>query len=68
MRNGCKCGGKLFVTSIDYVGHCIEVALQCMECGHSVVWSSSAKFGDGSYEYNREMALAWLLSGGEIQI
>jgi hypothetical protein len=53
------------VVSSEWLGHCISIALQCGSCSHSDCWYGSKKYGDGSFEINRDVVRCWYTTGGE---
>jgi len=66
MRNGCSlCNGRLYINNLSWNGHSMSVTLVCGKCSSADSWTSSSKLPDGSFEINRDVTIAWLLSGGE---
>jgi hypothetical protein len=65
-RSGCKrCFGELYAVSSEWTGHCLSITLQCGACGHSDTWDGSKKYGDGSFQINRDVVRCWYTTGGE---
>lgn len=62
---GCRCGSKLFVTTSSMTGHALKLAFQCGECATTTEWIGSKEYSDGSLEVNRDMVVAWEITGGE---
>jgi hypothetical protein len=71
LNKRCECGGRWEADVLDSydVGHAFVMVLRCDNdgCQQSKIWESSKRFSDGSYEVNRQIVAAWILSGGQGQ-
>jgi hypothetical protein len=57
--------GKWNFVSQRMEGHGLMLDLQCCSCGITKTWKSSNAYPDGSLEVNRDVARAWMTTGGE---
>jgi hypothetical protein len=68
-RTGCQCKrqtiGKWNFVSQRMEGHGLVLDFQCSSCGIIKTWKSSSPYPDGSLEVNRDVARAWMTTGGE---
>ena len=68
MRNGCSlCNGRLYINNLSWNRHSMSITLVCGKCNSADSWTSSSKLPDGSFEINRDVVIAWLLSGERIK-